>query len=412
MIWRKISYMNTDLPLRGPLILDGATGTELQKRGMPEDACTEQWILDHPEVLLELQRTYVAAGADVLTAPTFGANPASLARFGLEDKVEEYNRRLVALSREAAGGKALVAGDLAACGLGKFGVREGRFEDLVDNYKAQVAALAGAGVDLYLIETMVDMAEARAAVLAIRETDPDKPVMVTFYCDDEGRTLSGVDVLAGLIVMEGMGVSAFGLNCMEIEVLLEQLERLAPYARIPLVAQPAAGETDPVRLRDWAAKCAAQGVRLFGGCCGAGPETIAALRTAVDGLDLGPFVPVERDPDVIPCASEREARFITPDVDVSEPISCTSDLVEAIVEVEEKTPVGAIKIEIMEEDDVLVFAENQYAVEDALCLWSDVPELLEQALRVYQGRAFWDGTGDIEEEDLMPLVQKYGLILL
>lgn len=404
--------MNTDLPLRGPLLLDGATGTELQKRGMPQDACTEQWVLDHPEALLELQRTYVAAGADILTAPTFGANPASLARFGLEDKVEEYNQRLVALSREAAGGKALVAGDLAACGLGKFGVREGRFEDLVDNYKAQVAALAKAGVDLYLIETMVDMAEARAAVLAIQETDPDKPVLVTFYCDDEGRTLSGVDVLAGLIVMEGMGVSAFGLNCVEIEVLLEQLERLAPYARIPLVAQPAAGETDPARLSDWAARCAERGVRLFGGCCGAGPETIAALRKAVDGLNLGAFVPAERDPDVIPCASEREARFITPDVDVSEPIECTSDLVEDILEIEENTPVGAIKIEIMEEDDVLIFAENQYAVEDALCLWSDVPELLEQALRVYQGRAFWDGTGDIEEEDLAPLVRKYGLILL
>ena len=404
--------MNTDLPLRGPLILDGATGTELQKRGMPQDACTEQWVLDHPEALLELQRTYVAAGADILTAPTFGANPASLARFGLEDKVEEYNQRLVALSREAAGGKALVAGDLAACGLGKFGVREGRFEDLVDNYKAQVAALAKAGVDLYLIETMVDMAEARAAVLAIQETDPDKPVMVTFYCDDEGRTLSGVDVLAGLIVMEGMGVSAFGLNCVEIEVLLEQLERLAPYARIPLVAQPAAGETDPVRLSDWAERCAERGVRLFGGCCGAGPETIAALKTAVDGLELGEFTPAERDPDVIPCASEREARFITPDVDVSEPVECTSDLVEDILEIEENTPVGAIKIEIMEEDDVLIFAEYQYAVEDALCLWSDVPELLEKALRVYQGRAFWDGTGDIGEEDLAPLVKKYGLIIL
>lgn len=404
--------MNSQLPLPLPVLLDGATGTELQKRGMPQNVCTEQWILDHPEVLLELQRTYVAAGAQVLTAPTFGANPASLARFGLEDRVEEYNRRLVTLSREAAGGKALVAGDLAACGLGKFGVREGRFEDLVDNYKAQVAALAGAGVDLYLVETMVDMAEARAAVLAIRETDPQKPVMVTFYCDGEGRTLSGVDVLAGLIVMEGMGVSAFGLNCMELEVLAEQLERLAPYARIPLVAQPASREDDPARLKDWVARCAARGVRLFGGCCGAGPETIAMLRGAVDLLDLGPFVPAERDPDVIPCASEREARFITPDVDVSEPISCTSDLVEAIVEVEEKTPVGAIKIQIMEEDDVLIFAENQYAVEDALCLWSDVPELLEQALRVYQGRAFWDGTGDMEEEDLAPLVEKYGLILL
>lgn len=404
--------MSTEIPLRLPSLMDGATGTELMKRGMPQGVCTEQWILDHPDVLLELQGAYVAAGADILTAPTFGANPASLARFGLEDKVEEYNARLVALSKQAAQGRALVAGDLAACGLGKFGVREGRFEDVVDNYKAQVKALAAAGVDLYLIETMVDMSEARAAVLAVRETDPHKPVVVSFYCDDEGRTLSGVDVLAGLIVMEGMGVAAFGLNCMELDSVLEQLERLAPYASIPLVAQPASQETDPERLAAWAAACAARGVRLFGGCCGAGPETIAALRKVLDGMDVPAFSPAERDPDVIPCASEREARFITPEVDVSDPVPCTSDLVEDIVEIEEKTPVGAIKIEIMEEDDVYIFAEHQYAVEDALCLWSDVPELLEKALRVYQGRAFWDGTGDIEDEDLEPLVEKYGLIIL
>lgn len=404
--------MSTEIPLRLPSLMDGATGTELMKRGMPQGVCTEQWILDHPDVLLELQGAYVAAGADILTAPTFGANPASLARFGLEDKVEEYNARLVALSKQAAQGRALVAGDLAACGLGKFGVREGRFEDVVDNYKAQVKALAAAGVDLYLIETMVDMSEARAAVLAVRETDPHKPVVVSFYCDDEGRTLSGVDVLAGLIVMEGMGVAAFGLNCMELDSVLEQLERLAPYASIPLVAQPASQETDPERLAAWAAACAARGVRLFGGCCGAGPETIAALRKVLDGMDVPAFSPAERDPDVIPCASEREARFITPEVDVSDPVPCTSDLVEDIVEIEEKTPVGAIKIEIMEVDDVYIFAEHQYAVEDALCLWSDVPELLEKALRVYQGRAFWDGTGDIEDEDLEPLVEKYGLIIL
>lgn len=404
--------MSTEIPLRLPSLMDGATGTELMKRGMPQGVCTEQWILDHPDVLLELQGAYVAAGADILTAPTFGANPASLARFGLEDKVEEYNARLVALSKQAAQGRALIAGDLAACGLGKFGVREGRFEDVVDNYKAQVKALAAAGVDLYLIETMVDMSEARAAVLAVRETDPHKPVVVSFYCDDEGRTLSGVDVLAGLIVMEGMGVAAFGLNCMELDSVLEQLERLAPYASIPLVAQPASQETDPERLAAWAAACAARGVRLFGGCCGAGPETIAALRKVLDGMDVPAFSPAERDPDVIPCASEREARFITPEVDVSDPVPCTSDLVEDIVEIEEKTPVGAIKIEIMEEDDVYIFAEHQYAVEDALCLWSDVPELLEKALRVYQGRAFWDGTGDIEDEDLEPMVEKYGLIIL
>ncbi len=404
--------MNTDQPFLCPTLLDGATGTALQARGMPLGACTEAWILDHPDALVDLQRAYVAAGAHILTAPTFGANPALLARFGLEAHTADFNRRLVALSRQAAGGKALVAGDLTACGLGEDCVREGRFEAVVNNYKAQVAALAEAGVDLYLLETMVDMAEARSALLAVKETDPAKPVAVTFYCDEEGRTPSGVDVLAALIVMQGMGANAFGLNCVSPSVLLEQLERLAPYATIPLAAQPSAQGLTPAQFAAWAPKCAALGVRLFGGCCGTGPEDLAALKQSVEALHLPPFHPPEQDPDVIPCASEREARFITPDVDVSEPIACTSDLVEDILEAEENTPVGAVKIEILEEDDVLVFAEHQYAVEDALCLWSDVPELLERALRIYQGRAFYDGTGEMEPQDLAPLVKKYGLIVL
>ena len=399
--------MSTEIPLRQPSLMDGATGTQLQSKGMPQGACTEQWILEHPNALLEVQKAYVAAGTAILTAPTFGANPAALARFGLEDKVGEYNRRLVALSREAAEGKTLVAGDLTTCGLGEACVREGRFEDVVDNYKAQVAALADAKVDLYLVETMMDMAEARAAVLAVRETDPDKPVMVSFFCDDEGRTPEGVDVLAALIVMQGMGVDAFGLNCMEPEIMAEQLERLAPYATIPLIAAPNGGEWD---LAGYVERFASAGVRFFGACCGSTPEDIVAIGQEMDRLQLGAYIPVEQDPDVIPCASEREARFITPDVDVGEDIECTPDLTEDILDAED---VGStLKILIQEHDDLDMFAENQYLVEDALCLSSDVPELLEQALRVYQGRAFWDGTGDIEPEDLQPLVEKYGLIIL
>lgn len=402
--------MNAELPLPQPSLLDGATGTELQRMGMPQGVCTETWILEHPEVFQSLQRAYLAAGSQILTAPTFGANPASLARFGLENRVEEYNRRLVELTRQVAGEDTLVAGNLAPCGLGETCVREGRFEAVVENYKAQVTALKAAGVDLYLIETMTHMAEARAAVLAVKEEDPHMPVVVTFYCDDEGRTPAGVDVLAGLIVMQGMGVTAFGLNCVPPDVILNQLERMAPYAAIPLVAQPCTREGTPETVAAWAKVYAPLGVRFFGGCCHTGPEKIAALGRELMGL--GDFVPRERDPDVIPCASEREARFITPDVDISEPLECTSDLLGDIVEVEENVPVGALQIQILEEEDVQIFAEHQYAVQDPLCLWSDVPELLEQALRVYQGRAIYDGTGDLEPEDLIPLVKKYGLILL
>ena len=236
-------------------------------------------------------------------------------------------------------------------------------EDLIAHYAQQVAEIYHQK-DLFVLEGMTNMADARAAVLAIRGVS-DKPIWVRFVCDDEGRTPMGNDVLATLIVMEGMGASAFGLDCADGEAeRLEQLERLRPYASIPLIGAPSG------------------------------------------------TVLVEKDPDVIPCASEKEARFITPDIDVGETIECTSDLMEDIVVAEETSPQGALKIEVLEWDDVDIFAEHQYAVRDALCLTSDVPELLEGALRVYQGRAFWDGTEELEEEFLTEMSQKYGLVIL
>ncbi len=406
-----------------PLLLDGATGSELLRRGMPAGSCAEAWVLQHPEVLLELQRAYVSAGAEVLLAPTFGANAVRLEEHGLPGKVEEYNLRLVELSRQAAGGKALVAGDLAPTGkfIEPFG--EYTFEKLVDVYTEQAAALEKAGVDLFLVETTMTMPEARAAVLAIRSVS-ERPVLVSFTCDENGRTLSGTDVLAALIVMQGMGVSAFGLNCSSgPDRMLEQIRRLSPYARVPLLAKPNAGLPEmvdgravyhcpPEEFASYTRALAEAGVRVFGGCCGTTPAHIAALKAALDAIDFAAFPAVEHDPDVIPCASETEARFITPDVDVGEEIQCSSDLMEDILEAEEERPQGALKIEIMEEDDLELFAENQYVIKDPLCISTDVPELLEGALRLFQGRAFWDGTQELDGAFLEQMRDRYGLILL
>ena len=400
------------IPLSLPILMDGATGTELIKRGMPAGVCTEQWALEHPQVLLEVQRAYAQAGSRVLLAPTAGANRAALERREIRGQVGAYNRRLVELTRQAAGEGVLVAGDLAPAGLALLPFGESSFEELVAVYTEQAAALEAAGVDLFVLETMTNMAEARAAVLACKSVS-DKPVWVSFTCDDEGRTPSGTDVLAGLIVMQGMGVSAFGLNCTSPADTAEQLERLAS---VPLIAKPSAGLPGaccgPEELAGLVPRWAAAGARIFGGCCGAGPEHVAALARAAAQVDYAAFPAVERDPDVIPCASETEARFITPDVDVGEVIECTPDLMEDILEAEEQSPQGALKIAILEEDDLDIFAENQYVVKDALCLWSDVPELLEKALRLYQGRAFWDGTGDLEEPFLREMAVRYGLVLL
>lgn len=411
------------IPLSLPFLMDGATGTELQKRGMPLGACTEQWALEHPEALLELQRAYVEAGAQVLVTPTLGANRGALEKFGLADRVEEYNARLTGLTRQAAAGRALVAGDLGPTlhAIPPYG--ETPFEVLVGFYAEQAAALERAGVDLFLVESVMAMAEARAAVLGIRESGSRRPILVTCYCDEEGRTPSGTDVLACAIVMQGMGVTAFGLNCVDPAVAEEQLACLHLYTDLPLIAEPSAGLPDLAsgkpdypdnadafarRTPQWAAA----GVRIFGGCCGTAPAHIAALGRAMATVDFSAFPPVEKDPDVIPCASEKEARFITPDVDVGETIQCTDHLMEDILEAEEERPVGALKIEVLDTDDLEIFAREQYAVRDALCLWSDVPELLEGALRAYQGRAFYDGTAELEPEFLARMSEKYGLILL
>ena len=411
------------IPLSLPFLMDGATGTELQKRGMPLGACTEQWALEHPEALLELQRAYVEAGAQVLVTPTLGANRGALEKFGLADRVEEYNARLTGLTRQAAAGRALVAGDLGPTlhAIPPYG--ETPFEVLVGFYAEQAAALERAGVDLFLVESVMAMAEARAAVLGIRESGSRRPILVTCYCDEEGRTPSGTDVLACAIVMQGMGVTAFGLNCVDPAVAEEQLARLHLYTDLPLIAEPSAGLPDlasgkpdyPDNADAFARRApqwAAAGVRIFGGCCGTAPAHIAALGRAMATVDFSAFPPVEKDPDVIPCASEKEARFITPDVDVGETIQCTDHLMEDILEAEEERPVAALKIEVLDTDDLEIFAREQYAVRDALCLWSDVPELLEGALRAYQGRAFYDGTAELEPEFLARMSEKYGLILL
>lgn len=232
-----------------------------------------------------------------------------------------------------------------------------------DRAVAQCAAQTGEGP--LWANSLTSMASGRAALLGCRE-----PVWCTFLCDEEGRTPTGTDVLAALIVMEGMGCAAFGLEGEDPLVLAEQYERIAPYATVPLV---------------WPASLPR-------------PE-----------LELAPGSALA-DPDVIPCASGTEARFLTPDVDVGETLRCGPDLVEEILESEDTR--GALKIAVLEEDDLWALADAQYVVRDALCIVSDVPELLERSLRYYQGRAFWDGTEDLEDDFLSRLSRRYGLILL
>lgn len=400
-----------------PFLLDGATGTELQKMGYQGDMSAEQWVLDHPESILKLQSGYAAAGSQVVYAPTFGANRQKLEERRIFNRVEDYNSRLVQLSRSAVEGKAWVAGDISPTGLFLAPLGTASFEELVDIYTEQAAALEKAGADLFVVETMMTLSDARAAVLAIRSVSK-KPIFVTFTCDENGRTLSGTDVTAALVVLQGMGISAFGLNCSTgPDKMLEQLRRLRDYARVPLIAKPNAGmpvvvegktvyDCSPEEFTAYVEEMVQTGVGIFGGCCGTTAEHIAVLKNALKDKKFVP--PAPKFTDLLPASTEKVTAFLPTDAVHGPVITGEGDVEETIAQaMEGSEPMAAFRVADWEDVDTL--ADWQYAITKPLCLVCEDEELLEAALRVYQGRALYEG--GLPEEKLLPLCEKYGVLI-
>ena len=311
------------LPWKLPLLLDGATGTQLIKSGMLPDVCPEQWILQHPDVLTSLQQRYAEAGSDVLYTPTFGANRACFSKFGLGDRVAEMNKQLTALTRSVAENnrdrRVLVAGCMASTGLLPAPWGDTPFAELEDIYREQANALCEAGADLLVCETMTNLIEARAALLAARETG--LPVMVTLTVDKNGRTLSGARLLPSVITLQSLGAAAVGLNCScGTSCMRTPLTETLPHAAVPLVAKPNAmgddGELSPEQFVKDMKRLLDAGAVIAGGCCGTTPEHIAALRKI---LDRHPIV-APREIYTNACAVESEAFFLTDQIDTGRPI--------------------------------------------------------------------------------------------
>ena len=399
-----------------PLILDGATGTELQKRGFTGAVSAEEWGVAHPESIFCIQRRYVDAGSRVLYAPSFGANRQKLEEHGIFNQTAAYNRRLAALSKQAAAGRALVAGDLSPTGLFLSPMGEASFRELVDIYTPQAAGLEEAGVDLFVIETMMTLSDARAAVLAVRSVS-DKPIFVTFTCDEKGRTVSGTDITAALVIMQGMGVDAFGLNCSAgPQEMLVQLRRLREYARVPLIAKPNAGmpqivdgkavySCPPEEFTALVPELLQAGVAIFGGCCGTDAGHIAALKKALDGAEITP--PSPRHPTLLPAATEKLPMYLPADAKHGPVIAVTENLEDDLQEaMDGDEPMVAVALQSTADAEEL--AQVQYLIEKPLCLVCDDGAVLEAALRSYQGRALYEGA--LPEETLARLQELYGLI--
>ncbi|HPX70532.1 MAG TPA: homocysteine S-methyltransferase family protein [Bacillota bacterium] len=280
-----------------PIVLDGATGSRLMEKGCPIGTCIELWCLEHPEIIKEIQASYVEAGSQLIYAPTVGANRISLGRFGIAERLEEINVRLLELSREAAGGRALVAGNLAP--VGSFAPRSR--EELFDVYREQAEVLDKAGADAFVIETMLAISDTEAALKAVKSVC-DKPVLVSFTIGKDGKTHKGEDLRSALCIMQEQGADIFGVNCsLGPRQVADALISIADSAKIPLMSKPSAGlprriagkifyEASPEDFAACVPELAKVGVRAFGACCGSNELSIAAIAEALRKLPVPPPV--------------------------------------------------------------------------------------------------------------------------
>ena len=273
----------------GTMFLDGATGSNLRKAGMPNGVCTETWVLEHPEILMDLQRRYAAAGSEIIYAPTFQAQPIALKAVGLEEKTEKINADLIALSRAAAP-DCLIAGDLTTLAAFCDSWDEGNFDLLVENYRRQIRGLIDGGADLLIGETLMYPQEAEA-ILCAAEMEGAGASMYSFTMQLDGSLFSGSDAGPVLRSLEEAGAAAVGFNCVAADMMTPYLvSKLRRYVKGPLLCKPNAGmptinmqgqaeySMGPAEFADILRQCRANGATLLGGCCGTDPDFIRALQ--------------------------------------------------------------------------------------------------------------------------------------
>lgn len=432
------------------LYLDGATGSNLVKAGMPSGVCPEQWILEHRDVMLKLQKDYVQAGTNILYAPTFTANRVKLAEYHLEKNMSAMIHELVAISREAAasspGHTVLVAGDLTMTGEQLKPMGQMELEELIDIYKEQILNMVDAGVDLLVVETMMSLAETRAALIAAKEVC-NLPVIATLTFEADGRTLFGTDAKTAAIVLESLGACAIGANCSTGPAQMESIiSDMVTHTRIPVIAKPNAGlpfldengntcyNMEAEEFTEEMEILVNAGASILGGCCGTTPEFIRQIH---DRFGTEAKATAARRPEGI--------RYLT-----SERITHSFGLEDGFFVVGERiNPTGkkALQAQLKEGsfEKVIQFAEEQEAcgakvldinmgmsgidekasmlraLEEVsgvtnlpLSLDSSYVEVLEAALRHYPGRALVNSVSLETEkfEKLLPIVAKYGAMFI
>lgn len=427
-----------------PILLDGATGSNLQKQGMPTGVCPEQWILEHRDIMIALQRAFVDAGTRIVYAPTFTANRVKLKEYGLESQIRQMNLELVALSREAVGERAFVAGDLTMTGEQLAPMGRLDFEELIDIYKEQIGFLVEAGADLLVVETMMSLQETRAALIAAKEVC-SLPVMATMTFESDGRSLYGTDAATAAIVLESLGADAVGANCSTgPDKMADIIRTMAAVTTVPIIAKPNAGlpslDGDGNTVYDMGAEefginmkaLVEAGAAIVGGCCGTTPEHIRSLGRQTGGMKITH----RAAPNRRFLTSERKTvSFGLSDnfIIVGERINPTGkkklqeqlragsmEMVADFAEEQEACGAGILDINMgmsgVDEKELMLKAiETVSGITDLpLSLDSSHVDVLEAALRRYPGRALINSISyeKAKMEALLPIAKKYGAMFV
>lgn len=434
------------------IFLDGATGSNLIKRGMPAGVCPEKWILEHEDIFIGLQKEYVEAGSNIIYAPTFTANRVKLKEYGLQNDIVRINTQLVALSKQAAGDRALVAADLTMTGeqLAPMGRME--FEDLIDIYKEQIRITCDAGADLIVVETMMSLQETRAALIAAKEVC-DLPVMATLTFESDGKTLYGTDAVTAAVTLEKLGACAIGANCSTgPDKMTDVITAISQVVSIPVIAKPNAGlptlndqgetvyDMEEPAFVEGIMELVEAGASIIGGCCGTSPTYIKALADAFKGKERQ-----IRKEQMEKKESQKGIRYLTserqtvsfgldaPFMIIGERINPTGkkklqeQLREGSLEMvldfaQQQEDCGAALLDInvgmsgIDEKETMlkVLEEVTMASSLPLSLDSSHIDVLEAALRRYPGRALINSISAETEklEKLLPLARKYGAMFI
>ena len=419
------------------VILDGAMGTMLQERGLPAGTPPEAWNLICPSEVEAVHRAYIAAGADVVYANTFGAHP-----FRWGERTEEVVSAGVAIARRAAKGSgALVALDVGSLGKLLSPLGDLPFEEAVAAFKRMICAGVRAGADLVAIETMNDVYELKAAVVAARE-GCSLPVMATLVFGADGVTLTGTPPEAAVAALEGLRVDALGINCSLAPAEMTQtVERMLAVSSTPVVVKPNAGlprEEDgravyslrPEQFARDVAALASLGVRAVGGCCGTTPRYIAAIKKAVSSVRPAPLKECGR---TVVSSYGKAVYFGDIPLLIGERINPTGkkklkealragDMGYLLGEAAAQEQAGAHILDVnvglpeIDEPEVLARAVSEIQAVTSLPLQIDSsdPAALERAMRVYNGKPLVNSVNGKREvmDAVFPLVRKYGGVVV